>query len=88
MILRAKITSILSDNSGVGASTGKEWRKVEYLAETDGQYPKKVKVFATQDGVINGLQVGREYDLHLEIEAREYNGNYYNNVKVWKYSAI
>jgi hypothetical protein len=81
MILTGTITSILSDNSGDG------WRRVEYLVNTGGDYAKDVKVSASKDGVINGLKVGYTYDLSIELSAREYQGKYYNDVRVWKYEA-
>ncbi len=66
------------------SKAGNPWKKKEWVIETFGQYPKKVKVQAFGDRV-DSLQIenGKDYRLGIDIESREFNGRWYTDVSVF-----
>jgi len=83
MELPGKIIQILPEESGQSARG--EWRKQQYILETEGQYPKKVCFMAWGDKIDEfSIKEGEELTLSINIESREYNGKWYTDVKAWK----
>ena len=83
--IKGKIIEILPEKSGQSANG--EWRKQEYILETDSNYPKKICFMAWGDkiGEFN-LQHGENVEVSVDLESREYNGRWYTDVKAWKVS--
>lgn len=84
--LTATIVEFLPQESGTSKS-GKDWVKQGLLVETDGQYPKKVLLTLFGDKIIGDAErysVGDNLTFHLNIEAREWNGKWFNDVGCWK----
>ena len=83
--IRGKIIEILPEKSGQSANG--EWRKQEYILETDSNYPKKICFMAWGDkiGEFN-LKQGESVEVSVDLESREYNGRWYNDVKARKVS--
>ena len=83
--IKGKIIEILPEKSG--QSENGEWRKQEYILETDNSYPKKICFMAWGDkiGEFN-LQQGENVGVSVDLESREYNGRWYTDVKAWKVS--
>ena len=83
--IKGKIIEILPEKSGQSANG--EWRKQEYILETDSNYPKKICFMAWGDkiGEFN-LQQGENVEVSVDLESREYNGRWYTDVKAWKVS--
>lgn len=70
-----------------GQSANGEWRKQEYILETDSQYPKKVCFMAWGEKVEQfAIQQGETVEVSIDLESREYNGRWYTDVKAWKVS--
>lgn len=69
--------------SGV-SKAGREWKKDEYVLETDGPYPKRVKftVFGDKCDAIS-LELQHKYTLSFDLESREFNGRWYTDVNVY-----
>ena len=42
MELKGRIIQVMPLQSGIGQVSGKEWKKQEYILETQEQYPRKV----------------------------------------------
>ena len=83
MELPGKIIQILPEESG--QSSRGEWRKQQYVLETEGQYPKKVCFMAWGDKIDEfSIKEGEELTISINIESREYNGKWYTDVKAWK----
>lgn len=83
MELEGKVILDLGQKSGI-SSAGREWKKKEWVVETFGQYPRKVKVQAfgaRADQVV--LEVGNSYTLSVDAESREYNGNWFTDLSVY-----
>lgn len=84
MKIEGKIIAVLNEQRGT-SKTGKEWRKVDYVIQTDGQYPKKCVFSVLNEKIENfGLKIGQDVDLEIDIDAREYNGKWYNSITCWK----
>jgi hypothetical protein len=83
MQITAKIIQLLPLQTGTGKNG--EWRKQEFIVETDGQYPKKICLSVWGDKIKEDiLQAGAKLQFSLEIESREYKGKWYTDVKAWK----
>ena len=85
MEISGKIIEILEVKSGKSANG--EWRKQEYVLETEAQYPKKVCFMAWGDKIDQfNIQQGETVEVSIDLESREYNGRWYTDVKAWKVS--
>ena len=85
MEITGKIIAVLPARSGVSARTGNPWMTQEYVIETHDQYPKKClfNVFGEDKIKTFNIQVGDEMTVSFDIDAREYNGRYYNDIRAW-----
>lgn len=87
MEIKGKIIEVLPEKSG--QSENGEWRKQEYVLETDAQYPKKVCFMAWGDKVNQfNIKKDENVEVSIDVESREYNGRWYTDVKAWKVSRI
>ena len=83
MEIKGKIIEILPEKSGQSANG--EWRKQEYILETDSNYPKKICFIAWWDKIGEyNLQKDENVEVSVDLESREYNGSWYTYVKAWK----
>ena len=85
MEITGKIIAVLPERGGV-SKTGNEWKTQEYVIETHEQYPKKVcfNVFGADKIAQFNIQAGDELTVSFDINAREYNGRWFNDVRAWK----
>lgn len=87
MEIKGKIIEVLPEKSGQSANG--EWRKQEYVLETDAQYQKKVCFMAWGDKVNQfNIKKDENVEVSIDVESREYNGRWYTDVKAWKVSRI
>ena len=86
MEITGKIIIASPIKSGVSKSTGKEWTSQEYVIETHDNYPKKCcfGIFGKEKIEAMAVKVGEELKVSFDIDAREYNGRYFNSVMAWK----
>lgn len=64
---------------------GNPWKKKSWVAETFGQYPRKVKMDAMNATLDNlHIEVGKVYTFSVDVESREYNGKWYSDVRVYR----
>ena len=83
MEINGKIIEILPEKSGHSANG--EWRKQEYVLETESTYPKKICFMAWGDKIGEfDLRQGDRVEVSVDLESREYNGRWYTDVKAWK----
>lgn len=89
MELQAKLIKSLGKTEGV-SKAGNPWMKTEWVAETFGQYPKKVKfhIFGTDRNNSINLEVGKDYSFSFDIESREYNERWYTDISVYAVQPI
>ncbi|MEG1643865.1 MAG: DUF3127 domain-containing protein [Bacteroidales bacterium] len=84
METKGKIVHLLPLQSGTSQS-GKEWKKQEFIVETQEQYPKKICMHLFGDRVDQyPVAEGDDITVNFDVESREYNGRWYTNVNVWK----
>ena len=83
MEIKGKIIQLLPEQTGEGKNG--QWRKKEYVLETDGQYPKKVCFNLWGDKIDqNPVKEGDVVTVSFDLESREFNGRWYTDVRGWK----
>ena len=85
MEITGKIIAVLPERGGV-SKTGNEWKMQEYVLETHEQYPRKMcfNVFGADKISQFNIQAGEEMTVSFDINAREYNGRWYNDRRAWR----
>ena len=85
MELTGKIIAVMEPRGGVSARTGNTWKTQEYVLEVPGQYPKRCLFNVFGEDRINqfNIQNGDELTIQFDIDAREYNGRWYNDVRAY-----
>jgi hypothetical protein len=83
MEIKGKVIQLLPLQSGMGKKG--QWKKQEFILETQTQYPKKVCLSIWGDKVDQyHLQVGDIVNVAVDLESREYNGRWYTEARAWK----
>lgn len=85
MDLTGKVIAIMEPRSGVSARTGNAWMTQDYVIEVPGQFPRKMVfgVFGEERIKMFNIQIGEEITVQFDIDAREYNGRYYNDIRAF-----
>lgn len=80
-----KIIAALPPKSGTSQSTGKPWQVNTYVLQTTEQTPKNIAfdVFDTLRAEQYNLKVGDMVTVSIDIDAHEYNGRWYNQIRAW-----
>ncbi len=78
------IVEELDRRSGL-TKDGKQWESRTYLLRTN-EFRQKMFKFQVNafDEEIEWLNVGSTYKVYFSVEAREYDGKWFNNVTAWK----
>lgn len=88
MEIQGKIIVVLPERSGVSARG--EWKSQTYVIETQEQYPKKMAfdVFGA-DRIANfGIHSGEVINVSFDIDAHEYQGRYFNQIRAWNVTKV
>ena len=81
--ITGKIIAVLPTKSGTSAR-GTQWSSQTAVIETKEQYPKRVAFDVLGDRIAEfNLQVGEEVTVSFDINAREFNGKWFNSVNAW-----
>ena len=66
------------------SKAGNPWKKHEWVLETTGQYPRKVKftVFGEKCNTIT-FELGKSYIIQVDVESREFNERWYTDVNAY-----
>ena len=83
MELSGKVIAVLELQQGTSASSGKEWKRQAAVIETDDQYPKKM-VFDMFNDKIKPLQIGEVITVHFNVDAKEWQGKWFNQLTAYK----
>ena len=86
MDFEGKVVEIFPARSGV-AKTGNNWTSQDVLFEVlpQTQYPRRILVsFFNKADEVARLSVGGEFTVSIDINAREYNGRWYNDIRAWR----
>lgn len=87
--VKGKIDQILEPQSGVSRA-GKEWKKQDFVIETDEQFPRKVcfTLFGDKVDMVSDIAQGQEVEVSFNLESREYNGRWFTNANAWKIDPV
>lgn len=87
--IKGKIQQILQQETGVSRA-GNEWKKQEFVIETDEQFPRKVcfTLFNDKSSLLEDFKEGDEVDVAFNLESREFNGKWYHNINAWKIDRV
>ncbi|MDD6507476.1 MAG: DUF3127 domain-containing protein, partial [Prevotellaceae bacterium] len=83
MELQGKVIAAMPERSGVSARG--EWKSQSFVIETHDAYPRKMvfDVFGADRLARFNIQVGQEVMVSFDIDAHEYNGRWFNNVRAF-----
>lgn len=82
MEIQGVIIDVLALQSGT--SKNGEWKKQDFILETQTQYPKKICISMWGDKINESLiKKGEVVTVQFDLESREYNGKWYTDVKAW-----
>ena len=83
--VKGTVVQILKSETGV-SKAGKEWKKQEFVIETNEQYPKKVcfTLFGDKSSLLDGITEGKEVEVFFSVESRDFNGKWFHNINAWK----
>ncbi len=87
MDFTAKLIQINEPVTGEGKNG--QWKRQEFIFETESQYPRKICVSVWGDRGITDpsiMQLGNVLNVAFDLESREYNGRWYTDVRPWKIS--
>ena len=87
MKVTAKITKVMEATSGTSA-TGKEWKKLSFLAETTEEYNNLYcfEVFGEEkvDNFLKFNRVGQLVDVDFNVKTNEWKDKYFTSLQAWK----
>lgn len=85
MELTGKIIAVMPAKSGVSPKTGNNWMTQEFVIEVPGQFPKRCafSVFGEDRIKLFNIQNGEDITIQFDIDAREFNGRWYNDVRAY-----
>lgn len=72
---------------GGTSKAGKDWVKAYAILESEGQYPKTIAVTLMSEALItqaNSIKLNTTVSFDVNIESREFNGNYSTDLKAWR----
>ncbi|MCD7713848.1 MAG: DUF3127 domain-containing protein [Prevotella sp.] len=83
MDLQGKVIAVLPSRSGTNARG--EWMAQDFVIETHDTYPRKMvfSVFGADRLQRFNVQMGQEILVSFDIDAREYNGRWFNSVRAY-----
>ena len=89
MELSGKVIAVLEPRGGV-SKNGNEWKVQEYVIETHDQYPRRMcfDVFGADKIQQFNIQVGEELNVFFDIDAREWQGRWFNSIRAWKVERV
>lgn len=85
MELAGRIIAILEAKSGTSSKTGNPWMMQGYVIEVPGQYPRHCAFTVFGEDRIKQLNIqnGEDLTIQFDIDAREYNGRWYNDFRAY-----
>ena len=69
-----------------GTSARGEWQKQDIVFESEGEFPRKLCVTFFGDKVADAerLNLGDMVTVSFNVEAREWNGKWFNDIRAWR----
>ncbi len=84
--LSGRIIDILQVITGTSAKG--EWKKQDFVIETDEQYSKKVCFSLFNDTLTKIVKIGDNVEVNFSVESREYQGKWFSNINAFKVDII
>ena len=90
MELAGRVIAVLEARSGLAKTTGNPWMIQDYVIETHEQFPRRMvfNVFGEEKIKQLNIQLGEEINVFFDINAREYQGRWYNDIRAWKVDRV
>ncbi|HOK37671.1 MAG: DUF3127 domain-containing protein [Bacteroidales bacterium] len=83
MEITGKLISKLPPITGEGKNG--QWKKQNFVIETISDFPKKICFVVWQDKAdLSSVVESDIVRVYFDIESREYNGNWFTDLKCWK----
>ena len=83
-----KITKINEVESGTSKASGKAWKKLTFVGETQEQYNNlyAFELFGEEkvDNFVKYNKVGDVVDVDFNVSTREWEGRYFTSLSAWK----
>ncbi|MCI6671732.1 MAG: DUF3127 domain-containing protein [Prevotella sp.] len=88
MELQGRIIAVLEAREGTSARG--PWKSQEYVIETHDQYPKKMvfNIFGADRIAQFAIKAGEELLVSFDIDAHEYQGRWFNNIRAWNVQRV
>ncbi|MCD8211162.1 MAG: DUF3127 domain-containing protein [Prevotella sp.] len=85
MEIEGRIIAVLPVKEGT-SQKGNTWKSQDYVIETHDNYPKKCcfNVFGEEKIKNFDIKEGDELSVSFDIDAREYQGRWFNSIRAWK----
>lgn len=86
MELQGKIIVALEPRTGDSKrNPGEKWMSQEFVLEVPGQYPRKMvfNVWGADRLQRFNIQVGKSYTVSFDIDAREWNGRWFSDIRAY-----
>ncbi len=76
----------MEPRSGVARNSGNAWKVQEYVIETQEQYPHRMlfSIFGEDKIQQAAIKAGDEVTVSFDINCREYNGRWFNDIRAWR----
>jgi len=85
--VKGQLRKILPVQSGTSKASGKEWKKVSFVAANNDGYEGREQLYCFEifgaekvDNFIKYNKEGSEVVVKFDIRTNEYNGNYYTSL--------
>ena len=88
MELQGKVIAVMDPRSGESAR-GK-WMSQDYVIETHDNFPRTMvfNIFGEDRIKQFNIQAGEEIVVSFDIDAHEYNGRWFNNIRAWNIQRV
>lgn len=86
MDITGKIIFTGIPREGVSKTSGNPWKTQDFVIETHDNYPRKCvfTVFGEDRLKQFNIENGGEYTVSFDIDAHEYNGRWFNDIRAWR----
>ena len=73
-----------------GESARGKWMSQDYVIETHDNFPRKMvfNIFGEDRIKQFNIQAGEEIVVSFDIDAHEYNGRWFNNIRAWNIQRV
>ena len=84
--IQGRVTNVFQETGGKNASTGREWKRQDFVIETVETYPKKIYFSVWGDKTNKSALVeGKEVTVSVDLESRQgSNGGWFSSVQAFR----